>query len=215
MRKKKTPTPPQMRLSAKERRILACHEAGHAIVSAVVQPTIPIRSIIIRFNRQNEYGGTSVFPRRNLATETEMANLICTLYGGYAAEGAMLREVSDASHDDLVRITDLLTWMVQYLGMNDLYRLPPMFFDPRKHRFSETLLEMLDESKCDIAGTQLDRAALIVYTNLPLLQEMTDYLECHGRLSGKVLELFLLRIEKIPTEDADAPANEDEPSNDD
>lgn len=180
-------------LTAKERRFIAYHECGHAVVQKIVDPSIRIVSVRIRVERGQQLGGTQLAQNaRQSVTMFEMHNQICMLYGGRAAEALMLHDLSDLAQTDLARVYDMARWMVMYLGMSNA--MPPLSLPSKKTQLSERMRRAIDKAVNEILEDQYSRALLILTLNYDLLQRMATVLEEKGMLRGRTLTAFLSEV---------------------
>jgi cell division protease FtsH len=107
-----------MRLDEKRR--IAVHEAGHALVARSLPGTDPVHKVSI-VGRGNGMGGYTMYrPEEDqfLHTRSWLLNLICTLLGGTVAEEVAYGEVSDGATSDLQRATQIARKMVAEFGMS-------------------------------------------------------------------------------------------------
>ena len=119
-------------LSPADKRRVAVHEAGHAVVAAA-QPGAGQVAKVSLVARGHGQGSTMSMPEgdRVLATRSELSDRIAALLGGRAAEELVLGQPSTGSNDDLARATDLARRMVTECGMSD--ELGPLAFGcPRR-----------------------------------------------------------------------------------
>ncbi|MBU3934573.1 ATP-dependent zinc metalloprotease FtsH [Patescibacteria group bacterium] len=108
-------------LSKKEKEIAAFHEAGHALVSASLPETDPIRKISI-IARGMAAGYTLQMPSEAKKIKGKKAFLseMATLLGGYCAEKIIFKEMTTGASNDLVRASDLARKLVKEYGMSPL-----------------------------------------------------------------------------------------------
>ncbi len=108
-------------LSEKEKEIAAYHEAGHALVSASLPNTDPIRKISI-IARGMAAGYTLQMPEREkrMKTKSEFLSELATLLGGYAAEKLKFKEITTGASNDLKQASDLTRRLVKNYGMSNL-----------------------------------------------------------------------------------------------
>lgn len=106
-------------LSEKERYLTAVHEAGHAIVSAVVRPNV--KNFCISIVPRGEAGGYNFFDEsyRTYNQKEEIVKQIEVLYGGRCAEECILKDISSGASNDLEKATDLAYNMVMKFAMSD------------------------------------------------------------------------------------------------
>ena len=108
-------------MSDKERRIVAYHESGHAIVASVLPNTDPVHKISIVQRGFGALGYTMQLPTedRYLMTRTDLYNQLAILFGGRTAEEIALGEISTGAQNDLQRATDMARAMVTEWGMSE------------------------------------------------------------------------------------------------
>lgn len=106
-------------LTAEERYLTAVHEAGHAIVSAVVRPNV--KNFCISIVPRGEAGGYNFFDEsyRIYNQKEEIKKQIEVLYGGRCAEDCILKDISSGASNDLEKATDLAYNMVMKFAMSD------------------------------------------------------------------------------------------------
>jgi cell division protease FtsH len=108
-------------MSEKERRIVAFHESGHAIVASVLPGLDPVHKISIVARGFGALGYTMQVPLedRYLMTRTDLLGQLAVLLGGRSAEEIAFGEVSTGAQNDLQRATDIARAMVTEFGMSD------------------------------------------------------------------------------------------------
>jgi cell division protease FtsH len=108
-------------MSDKERRIVAYHESGHAIVATVLPGLDPVHKISIVQRGFGALGYTMQLPLedRYLATRTDLLGQLAVLLGGRTAEEIALNEISTGAQNDLQRATDIARAMVTEFGMSE------------------------------------------------------------------------------------------------
>jgi cell division protease FtsH len=112
-------------MSNKERRIVAYHESGHAIVASVLPGLDPVHKISIVQRGFGALGYTMQLPLedRYLMTRTDLLGQLAVLLGGRTAEEIAFKEISTGAQNDLQRATDIARAMVTEFGMSDLVGL--------------------------------------------------------------------------------------------
>jgi cell division protease FtsH len=107
-------------ISEKDKKIIAFHEAGHALVAHNLPGTDPIHKISI-IPRGMALGYTLQLPGedRYLVSKTELINNICVLLGGRAAEELIFKEVTTGAQNDLQRATEIARKMIMEYGMSE------------------------------------------------------------------------------------------------
>ena len=108
-------------LNEKERRIVAYHEAGHAIVGAVLPEANPVQKISIVSRGIAALGYTLNMPLedRYLMTKTELEDTLAAILGGRAAEEVVFGEISTGASNDLQQATSMTERMVKEYGMSE------------------------------------------------------------------------------------------------
>jgi cell division protease FtsH len=123
-------------MNAKEREIVAYHEAGHAIVASSLAGTDPVHKISIVQRGFGALGYTMQLPLedRYLMQRRDLMSQLTVLLGGRSAEEIALDEISTGAQNDLQRTTDIARAMVTEWGMSE--RLGAINFDHgRRNRF--------------------------------------------------------------------------------
>lgn len=144
------------RISPKEKKIVAYHESGHAIISEMTKGSDRVNKVSIIPRGMAALGYTLNTPEENkyLIQKHELVAKIDVLLGGRAAEEVFLGEISTGASNDLERATDILKSMVSYYGMTDVSGLM-VLEKPRNaflggglgssREFSEKIAEKMDE----------------------------------------------------------------------
>jgi cell division protease FtsH len=123
-----------------ERKIVAYHEIGHALVALSLPGTDPVRKVSIIPRGVAALGYTLQVPTedRFLMSKSELLNKIAVALGGRAAEEIKFGDISTGAHNDLARATDIARSMVKEYGMSP--QLGHIYFE-KEHR-QQYLLDM-------------------------------------------------------------------------
>lgn len=107
-------------ISAFEKKIVAYHEAGHALVGYLLPHTDPVHKVSI-IPRGRSGGYTLMFPEedRYYMTRSELLDRVSTLLGGRVAEKLVLNDISTGAQNDLERATAIVRQMIMEYGMSD------------------------------------------------------------------------------------------------
>ncbi len=107
-------------ISPFEKKIVAYHEAGHALVGYLLPHTDPVHKVSI-IPRGRAGGYTLMFPEedRYYMTKTELLDRVSTLLGGRVAEKLVLNDISTGAQNDLERATSIVRQMIMEYGMSD------------------------------------------------------------------------------------------------
>ncbi|MDG5766560.1 ATP-dependent zinc metalloprotease FtsH [Balneolales bacterium ANBcel1] len=110
-------------LDEEERRMLAYHEAGHAIVAAVLDNTDPVHKVTI-IPRGQAMGVTQQLPERDqyLYRKEHLLDRLAVIMGGRAAERMIFNTATSGAENDLKQVTKLARKMVLDWGMSDMFR---------------------------------------------------------------------------------------------
>jgi cell division protease FtsH len=164
-------------LIPQERRIVAYHELGHAIVAMALPGQDPVHKVSIIPRGIGALGYTIQRPTedRFLMTREELENRMAVLLGGRAAEWIFFHHLSTGAADDLVKATNTARSMVLRYGMDkDLGHVayererPPMFGPPpmsqpwQAREFSDETERLMDHAIRALVGHAFDRAVEIL-----------------------------------------------------
>lgn len=179
--------------TSEERRSIAIHEAGHAVVSWFLEYANPLVKVTI-VPRGKALGAAWYLPEeRQITTTQALLDQMCATLAGRAAEEIFLGRISTGAANDLERITQLAYAMVVYYGMSD--KLPNVNYSKIQgdaygisKPYSNKTSELIDEEVNAIIAQQYQRAK-------DLLQEKAE--------GHKALSDLLLEAEVIYTEDVE------------
>lgn len=176
-------------LNPKERRVVAFHELGHAMVALALPGTDEVHKISIIPRGVGALGYTIQRPTedRFLMTRVELENKMAVLLGGRAAERVVFGEVSTGASDDLVRATDTARAMVLRYGMSEA--LGNVAYDrersaylqsgvpmPQSREYSEETANKVDTAVQTIIDQALACAVAILQNNRTLLDQTAEQL---------------------------------------
>ncbi|TXD38656.1 ATP-dependent zinc metalloprotease FtsH [Lujinxingia vulgaris] len=194
------------RLSEKESRIVAYHEAGHAIVAGAMSDADPVHKISIVSRGIGALGYTLQVPLedRYLVTRSELHDRICMLLGGRAAEHIVFGDVSSGAANDLQRVTDIARRMVSEYGMGHAIGnlsygddsspfLSQMGVSARG--YSDQTAEKIDAEVQQIVSVLYQRTLEVLEKNVDLLHEMADTLREQEVLEGAQLTTLMERVQ--------------------
>ncbi len=143
-------------LQEKERRIVAFHEAGHAIVAERVEHADPVHKISIIPRGIAALGYTQQLPEddRYLIQRAELDDRMAVLLGGRAAEELVFSEISTGAGNDLERASDLARRMVGEFGMSEI--VGPVTFHRRRSALLPTPMELDRAEYSEATAQQID-----------------------------------------------------------
>ena len=170
-------------INEKERKIVAYHEVGHALVALSLPGTDPVRKVSIVPRGVAALGYTLQVPTedRFLMAKSELLNKIAVALGGRAAEEIAFQDISTGAHNDLSRATDIARSMVKEYGMSaelgHIYfekdrqkQFPDVGFSSTKD-YSEQTSQVIDREIKAILDSQYDVAKGILTKHKKVLDE--------------------------------------------
>ena len=181
--------------TADERKSIAVHEGGHAVVSWHLQYADPLVKVTI-VPRGNALGAAHYLPEERQIMPTQaLLDKLCSLLGGRAAEEMFLGCISTGAMNDLERATNMAYAMVVYYGMSE--RLPNIsYYDSTGQNYgfskpySEERARIIDEEVSRIINEQYVRAKELLKKYADGHKQLTDVL-----LSREVI--FTEDVERI------------------
>ncbi|MDP4088848.1 MAG: ATP-dependent zinc metalloprotease FtsH [Bacillota bacterium] len=188
-------------LSPKEKRIVAFHEAGHALISALLENTAPVHKITIVPRTMGALGYTMQLPaeEKYLVSREEMFDQITVLLGGRAAEEIEFNLVSTGAANDIEKATESARSMVSIYGMTD--RFDMMALESVRNRYldgsavlncSETTAAAIDDETLSIIKESHNKAKKLLLDNRELLKSIAEALIEKETLIG---EEFMSMVE--------------------
>ncbi len=194
-------------LNEVEKKTVAYHEVGHALIGALMPGAGVVEKISIVPRGLGALGYTLQLPEedRFLMLEDEIRGRIVTLLGGRAAEELMFGKVSTGASDDIQKATELAERFVTLYGMSD--RLGPIAFEKHQQQFldgitnprrpvSPQMTEAIDQEIQSIMEGAHQLALLILERNRELLDAIARVLLDKESLEGDWLKEQLRQAEK-------------------
>ena len=172
-------------LSPKEKKIVAYHEVGHALVAALLNNTDPVHKITIVPRTMGALGYTMQLPEEEkyLVSKEEMIDQISVMLGGRAAEEVVFNSITTGASNDIERATQSARNMITIYGMSerfDMMALEAMsnrYLDGRPVRnCSETTAAIADEEVLQVIKRAHEKSIKILIENRELLDEITGVL---------------------------------------
>jgi cell division protease FtsH len=204
-------------LNEKEKKIVAYHEVGHALVGAVMPGGGKVAKISIVPRGMAALGYTLQMPTedRFLMSETELKDQIATMLGGRAAEEVIFNSITTGASNDLQKATDLAERMVTTYGMSEV--LGPLAYEksqqnnflgqgmgnPRRMVSDETA-KAIDEEVKSIVETAHQQALAILKHNQDLVEQIAQEILEVEVIEGDKLQSFLAQAQK-PQEHTEEP----------
>ena len=190
-------------INPEERKIVAYHELGHALVALSLPGTDPVQKISIIPRGIAALGYTMQVPTedRFLMKKTELLNKIATLLGGRAAEEIVFGDISTGAHNDLAKATDIARSMVKEYGMSAT--IGQVYFSREKRplfleigmqgggEYSEATAEMIDKEIKDIISVQYKRAVDILQEKKDVMDKGAEVLLEKEKIDGEELKALV------------------------
>ncbi|MDJ1183532.1 ATP-dependent zinc metalloprotease FtsH [Roseofilum casamattae] len=193
-------------LNDREKKRVAYHEVGHAVVGALMPGGRKVAKISIVPRGMSALGYTQNLPTedRFLREEGELRDRIATLLGGRAAEELIFGTISDGAFDDLQRATGMAEQMVTSYGMSKV--LGPLAYQQRSSSFlnnggsirrtvSDETAQTIDREIKAIVEHGYEQAFNILEYNQELVEQMTQELLKTEVLEGEPLQAWLEKVD--------------------
>lgn len=182
--------PGQAPLSADERRRIAVHEAGHAIVARLLGTGVVEKVSIVKRGRALGVTVVTNEEDRILQSETEVRSRISMLLGGRCAELLVLDSLSTGAANDLEHVSSLAWRMVTELGFGR--EIGPFSYAglPQGDKQGSAYPEAIAEARALVKGIEAQCAALLA-AHRPGLERLTAQLLEHDTVDGAVVDACL------------------------
>ena len=189
-------------MNERERKTVAYHESGHALVAGLVPNADPVAKISIIPRARGALGYTLQMPTedRYILTEAELTDRVAVMLGGRAAESTVLGTISTGASDDIQKATELVRRMVTEFGMSEKLgsvryagqQLQYMggFAQDNSHLSPHTQ-QIIDNEVQRIVTEQYERAQTLLRENLGALEALAKELLERETLDGSAVEKAL------------------------
>lgn len=165
-----------------EKHVIACHEAGHAVVGWMLEHVDPLVKVSI-IPRGKSLGGAWYAPEeRQIVTRAQLTDQLCATLGGRAAEQVIFNEVSTGALDDLEKVTKQAYSMVAKFGLSDrlgnlsFYDSTGMYDNSFQRPYSESTALLIDNEVQRIISEAFERAKLILQEHKGQLITLSELL---------------------------------------
>ena len=193
-----------------EKKVVAYHEVGHAIVGHLMPGGSKVAKISIVPRGMSALGYTLQLPteERFLNSKEELQGQIATLLGGRSAEEIVFGKITTGASNDLQRATDIAEQMVGTFGMSDI--LGPLAYDKQgggqflgngnnpRRAVSDATAQAIDKEVRDLVDNAHEMALKILRNNLPLLESISQKILSEEVIEGEDLKA-LLSQSNMPT----------------
>ncbi len=187
-------------VNVEEKKIIAYHEVGHALVAASQTHSAPVHKITIIPRTSGALGYTMQVDEeeRHLLTKEAALNKIATFTGGRAAEELIFQTVTSGASNDIEQATRIARAMVTRYGMTDEFDMVALETVTNQYLGGDTSLacspdtaKRIDEAVIGIVRQQHQKAYEILKSNLNKLHEIAEYLLERETITGEeFMEIF-------------------------
>ena len=173
-------------ISEKEKKLVAYHEAGHAVIGLKLEDASVVQKVTII--PRGQFGGYNLFTPKEEKynpTKTELIEQIVGLLGGRVAEEVVFNEITTGAHNDIQRATKIARAMVAEYGMSDL---GPIQYEQqsgnvflgrdylKEKNFSDAVAHEIDAEVRKMIFECHRRANEVIRNNMELLTVIAEYL---------------------------------------
>lgn len=192
-------------LSDKEKRTVAYHEIGHALVAALQTDSAPVQKITIIPRTSGALGYTMQVEQKDkyILTKEELETKIATFTGGRAAEEVKFGQVSTGAANDIEQATKLARAMITRYGMSEEFDMVAMETVNNKYLGGDTSLtcsaatqQQIDKRVVELVKQQHDVAKQLLEDHRDKLDELAEYLYEKETISGQEFMKILKGEEK-------------------
>ncbi|MCD7855073.1 MAG: ATP-dependent zinc metalloprotease FtsH [Clostridiales bacterium] len=202
-------------LSDKEKRVVAFHEVGHALATALQKNTQPVQKITIVPRTGGALGYTMQMPEeeRSLMSKPEILDEITVLLAGRSAEEIEFGEVTTGASNDIERATSLARSMISMYGMSDRFDMMGLESIQNRYLDGRRVLNCSEGTAAEIDAEVLStikachqKAKDILTSNRTALTEIAEYLIGKENISGEEFMDILKKVQKREAEEKEAEA---------
>lgn len=181
-------------LTDQEKKVVAYHEIGHALVAAKQSNSAPVQKITIVPRTSGALGYTMQVEEGNhyLMSQEELENKIATLTGGRAAEELVFNSASTGASNDIEQATKLARSMITRYGMSRDFDMVAMETVTNQYLGGDTSLSCsaetqteIDRQVVELVKKQHEKASKILAENRNRLDELADYLYEKETITGE------------------------------
>lgn len=180
-------------LSDQEKKVVAYHEIGHALVAALQSHSAPVQKITIIPRTSGALGYTMQVEQgdKYLMTKKELENKIATFTGGRAAEEIIFGEITTGASNDIEQATKIARAMITRYGMTDEFDMVAMENVTNQYLGGDTSLSCsadtqkeIDEKVVQLVKAEHEKARKILAENREKLDELAMYLYEKETITG-------------------------------
>ncbi len=200
-------------LSKEEKRIVAYHEVGHALVTALEKHAEPVQKITIVPRTMGSLGYVMQVPEEEkyLMSKDEIMARIVTLYGGRAAEKLIFDSITTGASNDIEKATSLARAMVTQYGMSEKFGLMGLESVESKYLDGRPVLQCgeetageIDKEVMTILKNCYEKAEVLLKENREVLDRIADYLISKETITGEEFMKIYREVKGISPEESKA-----------
>ena len=199
-------------LGKEEKRIVAYHEVGHALVTALQKNAEPVQKITIVPRTMGALGYVMQVPEEEkyLMSRDELLTRIITLYGGRAAEELVFDSVTTGASNDIEKATSLARSMVTQYGMTERFGLIGLESVESKYLDGRTVLNCGDATEAEIDNEVMkilkecyDKAKELLSKDRETLDKLAEFLYEKETITGKEFMKIFRRVKGLEEPEGD------------
>ena len=181
-------------LSDQEKKVVAYHEIGHALVAALQSHSAPVQKITIIPRTSGALGYTMQVEQgdKYLMTKEEIENKIATFTGGRAAEEVVFNQITTGASNDIEQATKLARAMITRYGMSDEFDMVALETVTNQYLGGDTSLacsadtqKEIDRQVTELVKKQHQKAKKLLLDNRDKLDELSNYLYEKETITGE------------------------------
>lgn len=181
---------PERTMTDHEKKIVAYHEAGHALIAYLLEGTTPPIKVSIIPRGRNALGFSQQEPTdQKLYTREHLLARLCVLMGGRQSEQLIFNHKSSGAHDDIEKATKLARKMIGVYGMSDS-------IGPINVLNNKQMKDKVDEIMITLMKSVIDYTNKILHDHVQCLDTISEHLLEHEVLFGSDLDELLADIPK-------------------
>lgn len=194
-------------LSKEEKRTVAYHEVGHALITALKKDAEPVQKITIVPRTMGSLGYVMQVPEEEkyLMTRDELMARLVTLLGGRAAEEVVFDTVTTGASNDIEKATQIARAMITQYGMSEKFGLMSLETVESKYldggarlNCSDETAALIDEEVKELLKGCFEEAKKLLLANRDVLDEIAKYLYEEETITGKEFMKIYRRVKGIP-----------------
>ena len=194
-------------LSREEKRTVAYHEVGHALITALKKDAEPVQKITIVPRTMGSLGYVMQVPEEEkyLMTKDELMARLVTLLGGRAAEEVVFDTVTTGASNDIEKATKIARAMITQYGMSDKFGLMSLETIENQYLDGNARLNCSDETAAQIDEEVkvllrecFEEAKRLLSENREVLDEIAKYLYEEETITGKEFMKIYRRVKGLP-----------------